>query len=485
MLHVGIVGAGISGLVTAKVCLQYHYRVTLLEKAADIGGVWQPDRRYFSVSTQTPGNQYAFSDFPMPDDYPDWPSGEQIFSYVTAYADHFQLRPHIRFNTTVMATRYTANTWQADVHDAGNQTDTTLHFDFLIICTGAFHAPHIPVFPGMQSFIDQGGQIRHSTEINTAAMLEHKSVAVVGFAKSAMDIATLAADVAKDCTLIYRQVRWAMPLFLFGKFNLKYLFLSRFGEVFVDRPYSKGLRQLAATIKKPFAWCQWRLIEWVLKTQFNLKGCNMIPADPIEEQQNCSLGIAPPDFYAKVRNGQITGIHTEIARFEGRTVCLQNGTSITPDIVIFGTGFHRQLPFLEAKYQQLLWGEEKIYHLYRNILHPDIPQLAFVGFNTSYFTPLTSELAANWIARYIQGTLILPPVADIQKETERMVTWQKNRSHVTSTQDGTCIAPLNITHLDQLMRDMGVSRKVNGTPWRIFRPIYPKDYHALLHRKEK
>ena len=40
-------------------------------------------------------------DFPMPDDYPDFPSHAQIAAYFDDYVDHFGLRERIRFNTAV------------------------------------------------------------------------------------------------------------------------------------------------------------------------------------------------------------------------------------------------------------------------------------------------------------------------------------------------------------------------------------------------
>ena len=37
-----VIGAGISGLVAAKVLLGRGHDVTVVEKAGDLGGVWEP-----------------------------------------------------------------------------------------------------------------------------------------------------------------------------------------------------------------------------------------------------------------------------------------------------------------------------------------------------------------------------------------------------------------------------------------------------------
>jgi dimethylaniline monooxygenase (N-oxide forming) len=486
MAHIGIIGAGISGLVTAKIFSQHNHQVTVIEKAAGIGGVWRQDHCYFGVSTQTPRNEYAFTDYPMPADFPEWPSGEQMRSYLQSYAVYFNLLQYIRFNTEVVTMQYVENFWCLQVSDHTSNKDAVMQFNFVIICTGTFSEPAVPAFPGMQDFIDHGGRILHSTEIHAPSIVKDKSVAVVGFAKSATDIATLAADHARDCTLIYRKARWKVPRYFANTINLKYLLLSRFSEIFIMPPQKTGYKRWLYTLKQPFAWLQWRIVELLLKKQFKLKACNMIPEDPIESQMNCALGVAHPDFYPKVRSGQISAIQTEIAGFNGEHIVLKNGATISPDLIIFGTGFLRRLPFLEEKYRNTIFSGEKGYQLYRNIIHPDIPQLAFVGFNTSFVTSLTSEIAANWVLRYINGSLHLPTAVKIKKEIQMITEWQQERSRITSTHDGTCIAPLNLLYLDQLMRDMGLPRKVRRWPlYDFIRPVSPEDYRHLLNRDKK
>ena len=46
MRRVGIIGAGLSGLVTAKTLLEEGFEVTLFETEDEVGGVWARARRY-------------------------------------------------------------------------------------------------------------------------------------------------------------------------------------------------------------------------------------------------------------------------------------------------------------------------------------------------------------------------------------------------------------------------------------------------------
>ena len=79
---IGVIGAGISGLVTAKTCLEYGYKVLVFEKEKELGGVWASSRRYPGVETQNTKDTYYFSDFPMRKKIPEWPSGKKGQSYL-------------------------------------------------------------------------------------------------------------------------------------------------------------------------------------------------------------------------------------------------------------------------------------------------------------------------------------------------------------------------------------------------------------------
>ena len=92
-MRVGIIGAGVAGLTTAKVLAQAGHEVVVYDKAPDVGGVWSRTRRYPGLTTQSPKAQYSLSDFPMPRDYPEWPTGAQVQAYLAAYAQPLRARP--------------------------------------------------------------------------------------------------------------------------------------------------------------------------------------------------------------------------------------------------------------------------------------------------------------------------------------------------------------------------------------------------------
>src|SRR5882724_9240809 len=156
---IGIIGAGLSGLVTAKTCLEYGYEVKVFEKDTELGGVWASSRRYPGVTTQNTRDTYYFSDFPMPKHVGEWPSGEEVQSYLTAYAKTFRVYPQIRFSHEITRIDFHDNKWTITGRKDGMPFISQM--DFIVVCNGTFSDPYIPKLPGMDSFVDAGGEILH------------------------------------------------------------------------------------------------------------------------------------------------------------------------------------------------------------------------------------------------------------------------------------------------------------------------------------
>lgn len=481
MKSIAIIGAGISGLATAKAFLERGFTVELFEKSGGLGGVWEGSRSYLGVATQTTRDEYAFSDFPMPAHYPLWPSGRQVEGYLQAYADQFGITPHIRLSTEVRALKRMNARWRVRYSDATGQSESI--FDFAVVCTGTFHHPFVPQIPGAELFKEAGATLYHSTEVKSEDQLRGKRVVVVGFAKSATDLATRAADVGTECHLVYRKAQWKVPRFFGNKLNMKYLLFSRFSEAFFDAPQKTAFQKFLHTAGKPMVWLQWRGLEALLTRQFGLRKCGMRPTHRIEDQIGCSLGVEPPGFYERVRSGAIQAHCTEIDRFEGRAVILKNGARLECDAVVFGTGFRQTLPFFGQDIQRALTDDSGLFRLYRNILPPALPNLAFVGYNSSLFSTLTSEVAAQWLATSVAGQLPMPSREVMEQSVKQTLTWRRTVRPGAAEFGGTCVAPFNFMHLDTLMRDMRLPTRASRNGLReFFKPIDPRDYGKLLKR---
>ncbi|GAA3827068.1 FAD-dependent oxidoreductase [Amycolatopsis tucumanensis] len=146
-MRVAIVGAGISGLTTAKVLTQAGHDVVVFDRCPDVGGVWSRTRRYPGVTTQSPAAQYAFSDFPMPKDFPEWPTGRQVQEYLASYARNFGIDSLLRLETQVESVVPDAGGWL--VTTKGDGVPETERFDRVVVANGVFCEPAVPKFPGV------------------------------------------------------------------------------------------------------------------------------------------------------------------------------------------------------------------------------------------------------------------------------------------------------------------------------------------------
>ncbi|GIM04103.1 hypothetical protein Vretimale_8720 [Volvox reticuliferus] len=102
-------------------------------------------------------------------------------------------------------------------------------------------------------------------------------------------------------------------------------------------------------------------------------------------------------------------------------------------LVLWAPSFRdpRVMPFLEPDLRRalLLQGDtqQSSDHLvlYRGVVHPDVPGLAFVGWKAHAATPLlVLELQAQWLVALLTARLQLPPIADMYDDMARQRAWR-------------------------------------------------------------
>jgi Flavin-binding monooxygenase-like len=143
--RVCIIGAGIAGLVTAKVLRDDGFEVIVFDRSPTIGGVWAPSRTYPGLRANNPRETYAFSDFPYPDTADDFPTAQQVRAYLDAYAEYFGLRPFLRLATEVRTVSRTpelveghAAPFEVTLRTLGRaDCEERLHCDFVAVCKRA------------------------------------------------------------------------------------------------------------------------------------------------------------------------------------------------------------------------------------------------------------------------------------------------------------------------------------------------------------
>jgi hypothetical protein len=477
-MDIAIIGAGVAGLTTAKVLTQAGHTVTVFDRTPDVGGVWSATRRYPGVTTQSPKAQYSLSDFPMPDDYPEWPNGAQVQAYFAAYAKKFDINSSLRLNTEVTAARLGSDgRWTIDV---GESTEV---FDRLVVANGVFCEPAVPAYPGLDEFTAVGGRLCAGTEFHDAEEARGKHVLVVGYGKSACDVTVPVSGVAASTDVIARQLLWKVPRKVGGFLNFKMLLLTRLGEALFPYLRRRGFEKFLAGPGNGMRRRMLNSIGTVSVRQFGLRKLGLVPAGHMEDIVRGAIGLATEGFFEGVTEGRIT-VHRDrtIARLHARDgaphATLSDGTTLPADLVVCATGFTQGVPFLDADVRQRLLDERGNFMLYRQILPVDVPGLYFNGYNSSFFSPLNAEMAAIWIAAAIAGDVPLPDSTAMRQAVVDQLSFMDIATDTHHCR-GTKIIPFSMHNVDEVLGDLDINvrKRIRASHW--LNPIDPAAYQDI------
>lgn len=206
--RVVIIGAGMSGLLSAIRLQQAGIPFTIVERHADVGGTWYQNI-YPGCRVDSENHIYAYSFRPK-----DWPQHfsqqEVLRRYFSDTADEYDLRKHIRFETEVteLAWQEGSATWQVDVTDSAGRPDT-LTANAVISAVGQLNQPKQPDIPGQDRF---QGPAFHSTHWEYEHDLTGKTVAVIGTGASAFQFVPRIAQDASEVRVFQRTAPWMAPV---------------------------------------------------------------------------------------------------------------------------------------------------------------------------------------------------------------------------------------------------------------------------------
>jgi cation diffusion facilitator CzcD-associated flavoprotein CzcO len=474
-MRIGIIGAGVAGLTTAKVLKQAGHEVVIYDKTPDVGGVWSRTRRYPGLTTQSPKAQYSLSDFSMPRDYPEWPAGAQVQEYLAAYASHFGLDPDLRLSTEVTAAEpVPSGGWL--VTTTGGATE---QFARLVVANGVFCEPAMPRYPGEDEFAAAGGQLLAGTDLHDAEQARGKHVLVVGYGKSACDVTVPVSEVAASTDVIARHLLWKVPRKINGRVNFKMLLLTRMGEALFKYLRPRGVEKF---LHGPANGIRAKMINSIGSAsvrQFGLKRLGLVPPGQMEDIVRGAIGLATEGFFEGVEAGRIT-VHAgrTIARLRAGQAELDNGTRLPADLIVCATGFTQGIPFLPADVTRQVLDDRGNFLLYRQILPVDVPDLYFNGYNSSFFSPLNAEMAALWIAADIAGVVPLPEPAAMRAQVTEQLAFMDVATDTHHCHGGKII-PFSLHNVDEVLGDLGVNIGAGTRAWHWLMPVSPAAYRKV------
>lgn len=368
-----IIGAGASGITAGKALKAAGIPFEIIEREDGIGGVWNYGAAGSSVYASThlisSKTMTAYTDFPMPDDYPDYPSHEQVRDYLRSYARHFGVDAHITFNTSVEHVERTED----GLWDVTLSNGETRRYKGLVIANGHLWDPKYPDFPGTFS-----GEVIHSKDYKTPDILRGKRVLVVGAGNSGCDIAVEAAQNAVKTFHSTRRGYWYAPKYVFG------------------RP-TDTVNELPIRLGLPI-WLRRLINGLVLQVvvgdlrRYGLRKPDhkLLESHPLVNQQL--------PYY--LGHGKITP-KPDVTELCGDSVRFEDGSIEPVDLIVYATGFNIRFPFIDT--QHLNWNGMHP-DLYLHVFHRDTDNLFVIGLiqpDSGLFW--IAELQAQVMARFIRA----------------------------------------------------------------------------------
>ncbi|XP_078263907.1 flavin-containing monooxygenase 5-like [Rhinoraja longicauda] len=438
--RVAIIGAGASGLPCIKCCLDEDLEPVCFERTDDIGGLWNFQEKvtdgrpsiYKSLVINTSKEMMCYSDFPIPEEYPNYMHNSRIMDYFRLYATHFDLLKYIRFQTSVCSVTKrvdfpSTGQWDVVTKDVEGNLET-MTFDAVLVCTGHHTNPHLPLdsFPGLEKF---KGQYMHSKDYKQPLIFEGKRVVVIGIGNSGGDLAVEISRLAKQVFLSTRRGAWI---------------INRVAErgYPADMAHTRRAYQLA-----PPPLAAW-LFERHLNSRFDHANYGLQPTHRVLSQH--------PMVNDNLPNCIITGsvlVKPNVREFTESAAIFQDSTSEEVDVVVFATGYTFAFPILDKTTVDV---NENHVPLYKYVFPPRLEQqtLAIVGLVQPWgaIMPI-SEIQARWATRVFNGLAKLPCVddmtADIVKKRDEMA------KRYTTSQRHTIQVDF-IPYMDEIAEQIGV-----------------------------
>ncbi len=374
-----VIGAGPLGLACAKALKEAAIPYVQVEATDHVGGNWAHGV-YETAHIISSRKTTEYPDWPMPDDYPDFPSKQQMEAYYNAFADTFGLREHIEFEATVTAVRPRPDQrWDVTIQTAAGAPDERV-YGGVLVCNGHHWDKCFPPWTDAYE-----GELIHSKDYKVPAQLEGKRVLVLGGGNSGCDLASEAARVADACDWSLRRGYHFLPKTLFGVPSVE--LVHPWAPVWLQRIITGLLRRVVVG----------KYTDYGLPKPDH----KLFEAHPTVNSE----------VFHYLKHGRIQP-RPDVVETRGDVVVFTDGTEATYDLVVCATGYHVTIPFLP---EGLVPVAGKTAQTIGGALVPGRKNLFVVGTSQVRYGigPLIrpyAVLIADWIKMQADMTL---PLADV------------------------------------------------------------------------
>lgn len=417
MPTVAVIGTGPSGLAATKALVEAGLEPVTFDSAPDIGGMWgAPGRGAWSSYARTNLSKFScvFSDYSWPQRSDVFPMRRTVIDYLRGYVAEFRLSRYLRLNTMVERVEAAGpHRWRlTTLHDGVRET---AEFDWVVVATGVFSRPSVPEFDGLSGF---QGQIYHAADCYSEEVNRRnfggKRVLIIGAAFSGTEIAAQLVGVAAEVTVGLRNPMWFVPRWVrpwadAPLFPADLVFYTREpGHPLLSRPRAY-LRELGGD---PGLVCRDLAFDDITTAPLTV--------------------VTSDDFLGLVGDGKIKVKRSKAFAFDDKGVLYSDGSRADLDAVVMCTGYASSLPFLSPEILDAIEFDPRDQLqpvlLHRQVFHPNLPGLAFVGYYRGPYFPIM-ELQGRWVAGIAAGENPSPTLAEMRAgvEIERAIRNRRPR----------------------------------------------------------
>eukprot|EP00977_Amphora_coffeiformis_P001915 scaffold362_cov176-Amphora_coffeaeformis.AAC.41 len=367
--EVVIIGAGPSGLVSAKTLLAQHVaHILVLDESDSTGGLWNRQVRpsvpcrivkyhngetvrevesssqpvYSDLRTNFPKDLTSFLGHPFGSHVEHFPPAETVVSYYQGYGRRFGVHVVTRLQTRVDRCVKEIGTASWTIYTTNTQTGDKTKFTSkrLLVCNGHYRKAYCPYVPGIENY---KGRTLHSSAFRSALEFTDQTVLIVGGGISGCDIAKILATRGK-CSKIIISTR------------------------------------------------QWKLYQDLLLRPLQRKGVVARPGVESISTHGIVSFLPPPADPTKSKYSP------------------EGDETLRPDVIIFATGYRYYFPFLHSSTSETsisgirVMQDDgfKMERLYKRILSIDDQSLAFIGITNQNLSPaIMMEYQARWFTQMV------------------------------------------------------------------------------------
>ena len=420
-----IVGAGLSGLVSAKYLLENNFQVIILEKSSNLGGVWF-SKSYDGVRLQTTKKSYAFSDFPHFKSTKLYPDRHELVNYFNEYANKHNILKYCKFDAEVISANFKNDKWKIEY-----KTDNFINkidVDFLIVASGLYTQPNI----SSTNILDKsqiGKRVFHSQSIKSFKKFKNKKIVIIGNGPTGCDMASESSKFTDSVTLLYRRNRWIFRRYLWNAISTDFL---------LNRLLMKIAKNIPKFIFIIAVYITYYIVYIFGHNEFTPDVCP--PFAPVT-RQNLVLN---ENIIKLIKKGKIKYMKSQNISV-GDEVVMVGSKKIKYDYCILATGYKSNIKFLNM---------ESIPYLYKHIIHPEIQNCGFIGFAASFNWAQISELQIRWFIKYITGQLPIKTKGEMHENIQYKLENLNSKSH-----DYHDLSILAFDYCDELAKEINIKNK--------------------------